>query len=120
MVSTTTAAHGIAKDARDAMKQSARAVSAGSEDIQGDIEALRSDITDLAKELAKIVSTKGNSAFRHAKSGAEDTIAELEKRARSAGDDVTEAITNAVQAKPYTTLAIAVGLGFLFGASWRR
>jgi ElaB/YqjD/DUF883 family membrane-anchored ribosome-binding protein len=120
MVSTTTAAHGIAKDARDAMKQSARAMSAGSEDIQADIDALRSDIADLAKQLAKIASTKGNSAFRHAKSGAEDTIADLEKWAHNKGDDVTEAITNSVQAKPYTTLAIAAGLGFLFGTSWRR
>jgi len=120
MVSTATAAHGVAKDARDALKQSARAMSNGSDDIQADIEALRSDITDLAKQLAKIVSTKGNSAFRHAKSGAEDTIAGLGKKARHAGDEVTEAITDAVQEKPYTTLAIALGLGFLFGASWRR
>jgi ElaB/YqjD/DUF883 family membrane-anchored ribosome-binding protein len=120
MVSSTTASHPFVKDARDAMKQSARVMSAGSEDIQADIEALRSDITDLAKQLAKIVATNGNSAFRHAKAGAEETIADLGKKARNAGDDVTETITNSIQTKPYTTLAIAAGLGFLFGTSWRR
>jgi ElaB/YqjD/DUF883 family membrane-anchored ribosome-binding protein len=120
MVSSTTAAHGLAKDARDAMRQSAHAVSAGSEDIQADIAALRSDVSDLAKQLGKIMSTNGNSAWRHAKSGVEDTIAGVEKKARDAGDEVTEAINNSIQTKPYTTLAIAAGLGFLFGTSWRR
>jgi ElaB/YqjD/DUF883 family membrane-anchored ribosome-binding protein len=36
------------------------------------------------------------------------------------GDTMVEAIDDSLRKRPYTTLAIAVGIGFLFGAAWRR
>ncbi len=39
---------------------------------------------------------------------------------RDSTDTALEAIEDAVRQRPFATLAIAVGLGFLFGASWRR
>ena len=39
---------------------------------------------------------------------------------RDSTDTALEALEDAVRRRPFATLAIAVGLGFLFGASWRR
>ena len=39
---------------------------------------------------------------------------------REVGDTFSVAIEKSVTKRPYTTLALAVGLGFLFGATWRR
>jgi len=36
------------------------------------------------------------------------------------GDTLAVAIEKSVTERPYTTLPLAVGLGFLFGAAWRR
>ena len=46
------------------------------------------------------------------------------REAREAVLDVTENFTDALedslQARPLTTLALAIGVGFVFGATWRR
>jgi ElaB/YqjD/DUF883 family membrane-anchored ribosome-binding protein len=39
---------------------------------------------------------------------------------REVGDTMTDAIDESLRKRPYTTLALAVGIGFLFGATWRR
>jgi ElaB/YqjD/DUF883 family membrane-anchored ribosome-binding protein len=120
MANSTSAARETARDAREAFRESGKVASEAADDIQADLNALREDVADLAKQLGLILSNKGNSAWHHAKSGVEDTISDLERRAREAGDDVSETITNAMHDKPFTMLAVAAGLGFIFGATWRR
>jgi len=39
---------------------------------------------------------------------------------REVGDTLAVAVDKSVTKRPYTTLALAVGLGFLLGATWRR
>ena len=39
---------------------------------------------------------------------------------REVGKTLGVAIEKSVTKRPYTTLALAMGLGFLFGAIWRR
>jgi ElaB/YqjD/DUF883 family membrane-anchored ribosome-binding protein len=39
---------------------------------------------------------------------------------REVGDNMVDAIDESLKNRPYTTLALAVGIGFLFGATWRR
>jgi ElaB/YqjD/DUF883 family membrane-anchored ribosome-binding protein len=39
---------------------------------------------------------------------------------REVGDNMVDAIDQSLKHRPYTTLALAVGIGFLFGATWRR
>lgn len=114
------AAREVGKDAREAMRDATRATSGAAADVQADLEALRSDVADLTKKLGVILSKRGNSAWKHAKSGVEDTIADAESRAIAAGEEITDVINNSIQSRPYTTLAVAAGLGFLFGATWRR
>jgi ElaB/YqjD/DUF883 family membrane-anchored ribosome-binding protein len=120
MATSSNAARDAAKDAREAMRESGEAVSATAESIQDDLAAMRDEIAELTKKLSVILSKRGNSAWRHARSGVEDTVSDLGQRARETGEDFTDTLSDALQNRPYTVLALAAGLGFLFGATWRR
>jgi ElaB/YqjD/DUF883 family membrane-anchored ribosome-binding protein len=121
------AARDTARDARDAIKESAQAASDASGDIAADLQALREDMARLAKQIADIFAAKGNTAWRRARSSVDDALADAEGKGRDAvdavrevGDNMLDAIDESLKQRPYTTLALAVGIGFLFGATWRR
>jgi ElaB/YqjD/DUF883 family membrane-anchored ribosome-binding protein len=120
-------ARDAAKDARDAAKETSKAAAAGAKDIQEDLEALRADVARLTQQIAGILSAKGDQAWRRAQKNVEGMISEAQDKGmeavevvREVGDNVVDAIDESLQKRPYTTLAIAVGIGFLFGATWRR
>lgn len=127
MSTTSNMARDTAKDARDAVKEAGKAASAGAKDIQEDLEALRDDVAHLTQQLAGIVAAKGNKAWRRAKSNVEGVVSDVQGMGaeavgavREVGDNVVDAVDELLRKRPYTTLAIAVGIGFLFGATWRR
>jgi ElaB/YqjD/DUF883 family membrane-anchored ribosome-binding protein len=84
------------------------------------------------------LASKGAAAFREVKANVETVIADAGKKGqqtlnyagqkgqealdnvREVGDSLAVAIEKSVMTRPYATLALAVGLGFLFGAIWRR
>jgi ElaB/YqjD/DUF883 family membrane-anchored ribosome-binding protein len=119
------------KDAKDAARESAKAASDASGDIQADLGALRNDVAKLATQIADIFATKGNEAWSRAtsniKSNVEGVMSDATAKGQEAvdavrevGDNVMDAIDESLEKRPYTTLALAVGIGFLFGAIWRR
>ena len=115
------------KDARDAIKESGKAAAAASGDIQADLQALRDDVAKLALQIADIFAAKGGKAWSRARAGVDEAVADVEDRGRDAldavrevGDNLAGAIDESLKTRPYTTLALALGLGFLFGATWRR
>jgi len=121
----------MAKDARDAVRESGRAASAASGDIQADLEALRNDITRLANQVADIFATKGGAAWSRAASNIQSKVEgvmsdaaaqgqEAVDAVREVGDNLADAIDESLRKRPYTTLALAAAIGFLFGAAWRR
>jgi ElaB/YqjD/DUF883 family membrane-anchored ribosome-binding protein len=126
-MSNTNAAKEAMKDARDAVNESARAASASSEDIQSDLQALRDDVARLAQQIADIFAAKGNAAWQRARAGVDDVLADAGGKGREAveavrevGDNLADAVDESLKTRPYTTLALAVGIGFLFGATWGR
>jgi len=115
------------KDAKDAARESSRAASAASGDIQADLEALRNDVARLGSQLADIFAAKGNAAWSRARSNIEGVMSDASAKGQEAvdavrevGDNMVDAIDESLKKRPYTTLALAVGIGFLFGATWRR
>jgi ElaB/YqjD/DUF883 family membrane-anchored ribosome-binding protein len=113
-----------AKDVGGAARESRKAASS---DIERDLQALRDDVGRLAQQVADIVVTKGNSAWRRAKSGIDEVVSDAEAKRHETTDafhEVTDtmvkAIDDSIERRPYTTLALVAGLGFLFGAIWRR
>jgi ElaB/YqjD/DUF883 family membrane-anchored ribosome-binding protein len=127
MSSMSNMARDAAKDARDTVKETSKVASAGARDIQEDIEALRDDVARLTQQLAGILAAKGNKVWRRARSNVEGVISDAQDKGmeavgavREVGDNVVDAIDESLKKRPYTTLALAAAIGFLFGATWRR
>ena len=116
-----------AKDAREGLRDVKQAANEASGDIQADLQALRDDFAKLAEQVGEILGAKGNAAWQKARSsvddmvaGAQDTGREAVDAMREVSDNFVDAIDESIKTRPYTTLAIVAGLGFLFGATWRR
>src|SRR5579871_2907056 len=127
MSSLSDAAKESAKDARDAIKESGEAASAAAADIQGDLRALRADVAKLAQQIADIFAAKGDRVWQRARVSVDEALADAGGKGREAvdavrevGDNMMEAIDESLKTRPYTTLGLAFGIGFLFGATWRR
>lgn len=130
MNTTSTAsqnARDAANDAREGIREMGKAASAASDDMQKDLQALRDDFARLAEQVGAILSNKGNAAWRRAKTSVDGAVADAQAKGQEAASAVREvsdnfvaAIDESIHERPYTTLAIAIGLGFIFGATWRR
>ena len=127
MSSMSNVARDAAKDARDATKEATKAAAAGANDIQEDLQVLRDDVTRLTRQIAGILSSKGTQAWERARSNVDGVVADAQERgmdavdaAREMGETVVDTIDESVRQRPYTMLALAAGLGFLCGATWRR
>ena len=116
-----------ARDVKEAARESGKAASAASGDIQADLQALRDDVTRLAAQITDIFSAKGNVAWSRAKANVEGVVSDVGAKGQEAidaaqevRDKVIDAIDESLETRPYTTLAMALGIGFLLGAMWRR
>jgi ElaB/YqjD/DUF883 family membrane-anchored ribosome-binding protein len=116
-----------ARDARDGAREVGKAASDASGDIQSDLQTLREDFSKLAEQVGSIVSDTGNAAWKHAKASVDGVVSDAGVKGREAvgamrevSDNVVEAIDESLKTRPYTTLAVAAGLGFLIGAIVRR
>jgi ElaB/YqjD/DUF883 family membrane-anchored ribosome-binding protein len=116
-----------ANDAREGLRDVKKAANEASGDIQADLQALRDDFARLADQVSTILGNKGSAAWQQARSSVDDIMAGAQDTGREAADAVREvsdhfvdAIDESIKTRPYTTLAIVAGLGFLFGATWRR
>lgn len=73
------------------------------------------------------IAATGAAAFRDARASVEDAMADVGERGREAlqgardvRDTFAEALLESLETRPYATLAVVAGLGFLAGAIWRR
>ena len=116
-----------AKNAKDAGQEAGQAASAGARNIQADLVSLRDEVARLTHQIADIFAAKGTASWQRAKSDLDGVISDAGEKGREAigavrevGDNVVDAVDKSLKQRPYTALALAVGLGFLFGAVWRR
>ena len=125
--STTTMGDPVRDAARDAARDPGKPAAAATGDVHADLEALRGDVTRLAAQFANVFAARGSAAWSRAKSNIEDAVSDASAKGQEAvhavrevGDNLVEAIDESLKKRPYTTLALAVAIGFLFGATWRR
>ena len=85
-----------------------------------------SSVSDIEAALDDI-ATKGAAAIRNTKAKVDEAVSdatekgqEALQRARDVRDTVSDVILDSVRTRPYTTLAIAGAIGFLYGAMRRR
>lgn len=130
MTSASTASSAMrdaATDAREGVREIGEAASNASPDIQNDLQSLRDDFGRLAGQVGDILANKGNAAWQRARSSVDGVVSDAQDRGREAvgamrdvSDNFVEAIDESIKNRPYATLAVVAGLGYLFGATWRR
>jgi ElaB/YqjD/DUF883 family membrane-anchored ribosome-binding protein len=127
MASPSTASSNIRDAAKEGLHDIGKAASAASRNMESDLQALRDDFARLAEQVSDILANKGDAAWQSAKASVDDVIAEAGDKGREAVDamrEVTdhfvEAVDESLKERPYTTLAIAAGVGFVLGMIWRR
>ena len=114
------AANDTVREAREAARDAGNAAADASGNMQNDLTALRDDLTKLAEQMREIFSARGQAAWQRARSGLEDVGRDAAGAARDVSDNFVGAVDDSLKERPYTTLAIAAGLGFLFGLTFRR
>jgi len=130
MTSASTVPHDIretTKDAREGAREIKEAAAGASKDIQDDLQGLRDDFGRLAEQVGQILSNRGGAAWRRARTGVDGVMSDAQDKGQEAVDAMREvsdnfvaAIDDSLKNRPYTTLAVIGGLGFLLGAMWRR
>ncbi len=73
------------------------------------------------------ITARGAAAIRNTKAGIEDVVSDVSEKGRDAlnsardvRDTLGDVILDSIKKRPYTTLAIAGAIGFLYGAMRRR
>jgi ElaB/YqjD/DUF883 family membrane-anchored ribosome-binding protein len=103
-------------------------------DVEKQLETIREDISQLTKQMADLIGQAKDDAMaqmkgqaRRAKAQADSLLSDAKETGREAVDafrDVADtfgdAIDDSLKRRPYATLAMVAGIGFLFGAAWRR
>ncbi len=96
-------------------------------DIESDVSALQKDMAKLMSQFADILAAKGGDAWRNARSNIDGAVTDAQAKGseaigavRDVSDNLVNALDQSLKRNPYTTLALAIGLGALFGATWRK
>jgi ElaB/YqjD/DUF883 family membrane-anchored ribosome-binding protein len=99
-----------------------------------EIAKLKDDVAQLAQQLGTVADTATEGALdqiraqvQRVRSSIDDVLGQAGDRSHEAADamrDVTESLTEAIEEtvhrRPLTTLGVALGIGFIAGAAWRR
>src|ERR1700736_5679832 len=125
MSSTSSMARDAVDEAKGAAGDAGKAAAAAAGDIQDDLAALRDDVARLTRQIANIVAARGGATWRKARSNVEGVISEAQDKGKDAvdavrevGDNMIAALDESLKKRPHTTLALALAIGFLFGATW--
>ncbi len=109
-------------------------IKATAEDTAYDLSAVKVDIARLSQQIADVVSTLGSLAkgqarrgVRQARANVDTLVSEASDRAEAVADaaqgaasSIEDTLSDAILDRPIASLALALGLGFLIGVTWRR
>ena len=98
--------------------------------LEKDIQAVRNDISHLSQQISAAVSVLSDIAqsqsrlgIRRARRNVNALMSDAPGRAGAvagAAQDAGAAMADAIEDRPLATVAIAMGIGFLIGVTWRR
>ena len=95
--------------------------------VKNDIAALTDQITDALNNFAGTAGKQARRGYRQARAGAEQAVDDMSERgsammdaAQDAASSIEESLEDVITQRPLATVGLALGLGFLLGAMWRR
>jgi len=121
------------------MNETAKAAQSEADDkayarLENDLTAVKNDIAHLSQQISEAVNALGAVAqsqarrgLRNARANVESVMSDASDRAgtianaaQDAASSVGDTLADAIEERPIATLALALGLGFLIGVTWRR
>jgi ElaB/YqjD/DUF883 family membrane-anchored ribosome-binding protein len=95
--------------------------------VKNDISTLTDQITDALNNFAGTAQKQARQGYRQARSNVDSMISDAQDRGSAALDaaqdaaySLEESLEDVVKQRPLATVGLALGLGFLIGATWRR
>lgn len=95
--------------------------------VKNDMQALSDQITSALNTLAGAAKKQARRGYKQARANVDSAVSDLSDRsgammdaAQDAASSIGETLEDAITQRPLATMAIALGLGFLIGVTWRR
>lgn len=95
--------------------------------VKSDISALTDQITDVLNSFAGTAKQQARRGYRQARANAGEVMDDMSERgsammdaAQDAAYSLEETLEDAITQRPLATVGLALGVGFLIGAIWRR
>jgi ElaB/YqjD/DUF883 family membrane-anchored ribosome-binding protein len=95
--------------------------------VKNDISALTEQITDALNSFAGTAGKQARRGYKQARANVDSAVDDLSERgsaamdaAQDAASSIEETLEELVHERPLATVGLALGLGFLIGAAWRR
>jgi len=95
--------------------------------VKNDISALTDQITDALNSFTGTAKKQAGRGYRQARANVDAAVDGLSERGGAAMDaaqdaavSIEETLEEVITQRPLATVGLALGLGFLIGATWRR
>jgi ElaB/YqjD/DUF883 family membrane-anchored ribosome-binding protein len=95
--------------------------------VKNDIAALTDQITDALNAFAGQASKQARRGYKQARANVDSAIDDASERgsamlgaAQDAAVSFEETLEDVITQRPLATVGLALGIGFLIGATWRR
>jgi ElaB/YqjD/DUF883 family membrane-anchored ribosome-binding protein len=95
--------------------------------VKNDISALTDQITDALNAFAGSAGKQARRGYKEARANVDSAVDDMSERgsammdaAHDAAASIEETLEDVITQRPLATVGLALGLGFLIGATWRR
>jgi len=95
--------------------------------VKNDISALTDQITDALNAFAGTAGKQARRGYKQARANVDSAVDDMSERgsammdaAQDAASSIEESLEDVIAQRPLATVALALGLGFLIGVTWRR
>jgi ElaB/YqjD/DUF883 family membrane-anchored ribosome-binding protein len=95
--------------------------------VKNDISALTDQITDVLNSFAGTAKKQARRGYKEARANVDSAVDDMSERgsammdaAQDAAYSIEESLEDVITQRPLATVGLALGLGFLIGAMWRR
>jgi ElaB/YqjD/DUF883 family membrane-anchored ribosome-binding protein len=95
--------------------------------VKNVISALTEQIPHVLNSFTDTAGKQARRGYKQARANVDSAVDDLSERgsaamdaAQDAASSIEEALEDLIQERPLATVGLALGLGFLIGAAWRR
>ena len=91
--------------------------------VKNDISALTDQITEALNAFAGTAGKQARRGYKQARANVDSAVDDMSERSGAmmdAASSIEESLEEIITERPLATVGLALGLGFLIGAMWRR